>query len=648
MYLNYFDFVHFFSSSSPDRLKHLNDGNASIIQNETLDCNNYKCLSRLKFSFIFSSFIFYWFHLLYRTESKRIYKTLLRTHHKSNAVSESQVNKFNGTEEKNPQLFITQPLTRWTSTPSLKRCWLCQSCKVLNNSVTWHCLNCDCVSFIAPIYKDTLQKGRIRSEENISAIETNSNLISNANANVKCKTKLSISNSISCGKLSRGAGVMNQSTSINNFDVSSNRYGHRVTQHRRDDFCSHAATAGSIPSSSSTTTTTTGDCYVKQMKFNEVTRYRPADSLCQLNRHIENKSLPNIVDAFKTASNGMNGHGHGCGRGGGTELSEHFFGERIFMVNKPNAFTSLLPSDNMHCHMNSTPMRKASTPTHEIQQFTRFATKSAARESVVKKMCTPGEACRMCNLNRCPNNGLLPMNGKHSSDNNSINTSRFTITTLSRHCSIRDNDKNQTLSRNGGVLIAVRDWSMNNKPNEIKNDSTNTQLSPDSYYEILRNPNNNNTVTDSNGENDRTPKTQTHIYQNSAIAKTENNGPIYAVVNRMNKTKNAQSQQQQLQNTSRSPVNETTKFTYIGISPSNNVKEAKLANETDSLYASIKGTQFSSNLSNNNNVAINDAITNSNSLNNNAISDCITTPTTINADFSTKVWKGAKKPMDKK
>lgn len=592
--------------------------------------------------------------MLYRAESKRIYKTLLRTHHKSNAT-ESQVKKFNGTVENNQQLlFNTEPLTRWASTPSLKRCWLCQSCKVLNNSVTWHCLNCECVSFIAPIYKDTLQKGRIRSEENISVIETNSNLSSNSNANANAnrKTKSSISNSISCGKLSKGADVMNQSTSINSFDVSSNRYAHRVTQHRRGDFCSHAATsshAGSTPSSSSSAITTTGDCYVKQMKFNEVTRYRPADNLCPLNRHIENKSLSNIFDAFKTASNGMNGHG--CdgvgGGGGGTVLSEHFFGERIFMVNKPNALTSLLPSTNMHCNINSIPMRKASTPTHEIQQFTRFATKSAARESVVKKICTPGEACRMCNLNRCPNN-RFPMNGKHLSDNNSMNTGQFTITTLSRHTSFRDNDKNRTLSRNGGVLIAVRDWSMNNKPNEIKNDSTNTQLSPDSYYEILRNPNNNNVVADSNGTGDRVPKTQTHIYQNSEIAKTENNGPVYAVVDRMNKTKNSQSQQQHVQHGSRSPVNETTKFTFIGISPSNNVEVTKPATETDSLYASIKGTQFSSNLSNNNDVAINNAITNSNSLNNNAINDCITTPTAINAEFSTKVWKGAKKPMDKK
>ncbi|XP_055303942.1 calpain-D-like [Sitodiplosis mosellana] len=541
-------------------------------------------------------------------KSKRIYKTLLRSHYKHNSTESQRDPSSSSSSDVTDHHEHLVQLRRSNSTPSLKRCWLCTSCKVLNNSVTWHCLNCECVSLVAPIYKDTLQKGCIRKE----IITTKD---SNQSNNAKCKSK-PIPNSVSCGKLVTDA--MNQSP-LNGFD----RYNRFL--HRQSNACPVLVAANSSP----------GECYVNQVKYNEVTRYRPVGGLCPLNRHLENKSLPNIVDAFKES--GMQTQ----------ELSENFFGERIFTVNKPNTFT-VAPAATNHS-INSA--RKALTPTHEIHKFTRFATKSAARgSSVVKKMCTPGEACRMCNLGRCQNETFTA--NKNQSEN-PLDTSRFTITTLSRNSAVKSTDKNQTLSRNGGVLIAVRDWSMEKSPVPKNNGITTAPMSPDNYYEILRNPNNNATLEQSNKDCNRTTKSQKHIYENSILAaKPESNGPIYAVVNKMNKMKNTKPQPAQAL---KSP--EQTKFTYIGINPTSNVKPIKaavaattaVAADSDALYASTqKNSQHNNNLSNNNNgVCLTSVMSSLNSLNNNngvPLNDC--TPPATNAEFSTKVWKGNKKPME--
>lgn len=51
-------------------------------------------------------------------------------------------------------------LYRWPSQPSLRRRWTCHRCGLENISVAWHCLNCDSVSLLAPIYKGTLARER--------------------------------------------------------------------------------------------------------------------------------------------------------------------------------------------------------------------------------------------------------------------------------------------------------------------------------------------------------------------------------------------------------------------------------------------------------------------------------------------------------
>lgn len=48
-------------------------------------------------------------------------------------------------------------LTTTTSTPNLVRTWTCFECALRNEaSVTWHCVNCETVSYLAPVYKETL------------------------------------------------------------------------------------------------------------------------------------------------------------------------------------------------------------------------------------------------------------------------------------------------------------------------------------------------------------------------------------------------------------------------------------------------------------------------------------------------------------
>lgn len=509
-------------------------------------------------------------------------------------------------QQPHPHINDHYQLKRSISTPSLKRCWLCQSCKLLNNSVTWHCLNCECVSFIAPIYKDTLQKGSNSSNTTDAPIAP----INNHDKIISKPIKSILINSVSNRKSLKSAITK---VAMNHIDANnSNNYS---TKHGND--AADSNNCSNDPNS-------IGDCYIKQFKYNEVTRYQPNNNLCLLKHHhrLENKSLPNIVDAF-SKSDMMS-----------QEYSDHLFGERVFTVNKANAFCKVQPNGKSF-------MRKALTPTHEIHQFTRFATKSAARESVVKKMCTPGEACRMCNLNKYVKNENMPMNMN--------DTSRFTITTLSRKHSFHDGDKNHTLSRNAGVLIAVRDWSKVDSTENQNNDIFSIPLSsPDSsYYERLRNPNNNIT-SNLNKESDCSDKMPTKICENNrSIDMNRENGPIYAVVNKTNKTKNQQS------SGIRTPTSEQTKFTYIGISPSNNVKVLNSATETDSLcsYATIKSSQYNDNHSNNNTVALSNAITNLNSVNNNinngiAVNECASIPASVNAEFSTKVWKGAKKPIE--
>lgn len=315
----------------------------------------------------------------------------------------------------------------------------------------------------------------------------------------------------------------------------------------------------------------TTDYYIQQLKYNEVTRYQPNNALYLWQRRRGNKSVPNIVQAFAHCDQRTQ------------EFPDQLFGERIFSVNKSNAFATTNRTAN-----GTTLVRNAVTPTHEIHQFTRFATKSAVRETIAKKMCRHGGACGGCHMCRVNDDGIVMNTG---------DSSRFTITTLSRKQTLPgDVADNRTMSRNPGVLIAVRDWS---KTAIVE--PTNPNATTDDYYERLRTSD----TVDGTGEN---------------------GGPVYAVVNKVNKTKN-----RKVPSTA-----DQTKFTYIGISPTGNSKAAK--SEAESI---ARQTQQNNMHSSSSATALVNAI-NMNSVNNNGIpvNECVTA---VNPDFSTKIWKGAKK-----
>uniref|UniRef100_A0A182JEA7 Calpain-D n=1 Tax=Anopheles atroparvus TaxID=41427 RepID=A0A182JEA7_ANOAO len=47
---------------------------------------------------------------------------------------------------------------RHHSQPSINRKWNCHICRAYNRSVSWHCINCEALSVIAPVYKETAKK----------------------------------------------------------------------------------------------------------------------------------------------------------------------------------------------------------------------------------------------------------------------------------------------------------------------------------------------------------------------------------------------------------------------------------------------------------------------------------------------------------
>lgn len=69
-------------------------------------------------------------------------------------------------------------LSTATSTPSLARTWTCFNCGFrTKNSVTWHCINCGRVSYLAPVYKETLPfKGRRRLRERAAKLRAKRSL----------------------------------------------------------------------------------------------------------------------------------------------------------------------------------------------------------------------------------------------------------------------------------------------------------------------------------------------------------------------------------------------------------------------------------------------------------------------------------------
>lgn len=445
-------------------------------------------------------------------------------------------------------------LFRSQSTPSLRRFWICLSCGLANNSVTWHCLNCECVSFLAPIYKETLKRNTAEL-----TLE-NEQIQSTVTGNV----------------------AQQKSSKSRHFSMDS---GGPSSQQRKCQLCSYKSNASNESTICRHQTRTKylrfpmiGATRIgpEQKSFDEA-RYYANDGLYYSNRKI-NKSLSSITDSF----------------GGGV------FGERI--ITSKNRPTTLVVNENTARRTTSkgtveSYSRQLSVPntTSELSHFNDFSIPEQRTSNAIQTSISC-DICGVCNQNRC------------QAVSSNCDSSRFTVTTLSRSGTLTvGGNKFQTLPRNGGVFIAVKDWS--NSSSHYSGPQVATMQ--DNYYEILKNPNNN------------------QPYENhSIIAKdkeAQNNEPIYAVVNKMNKTKNKLQQQQS-----------EPKFSYVGS------QVVGVGNKSDSaLYASIAAV-------NNNRLP---SLDNNGSNCNIKTSHITITSSDDQAGSDTseiyaKVWKGPRKSLD--
>ncbi|XP_070074583.1 calpain-D isoform X4 [Drosophila takahashii] len=101
-----------------------------------------------------------------RSEYKHVYKSLLR-----GCLKRPQRNSQNlpancvDCEDTRKYIKSSIELYRHFSNPALNRRWVCHACGTDNSSVTWHCLICDTVSYLAPIYKDAIAADRDCGQE---------------------------------------------------------------------------------------------------------------------------------------------------------------------------------------------------------------------------------------------------------------------------------------------------------------------------------------------------------------------------------------------------------------------------------------------------------------------------------------------------
>lgn len=83
-----------------------------------------------------------------------VYKSLLRGCLKRpQRNSQNLPGNCSNCEETRKYIKSSIELYRHFSNPALNRRWICRACDTDNNSVTWHCVICDQVSYLAPIYK---------------------------------------------------------------------------------------------------------------------------------------------------------------------------------------------------------------------------------------------------------------------------------------------------------------------------------------------------------------------------------------------------------------------------------------------------------------------------------------------------------------
>lgn len=516
---------------------------------------------------------------------------------------------------------------RSPSTPSLKRIWICHTCGLENNSVTWHCLNCECVSYLAPIYKETLKK---KTSFDCDTRDKNSSDVSYSTSS---SGKYGLLASDTPKLRSMDSEILDKTTTITAINkLQPMPYGQTTKCHlclyktkpsaqhllagngnasKEPQICRHQARTKYLRFPLIGQAAKIGP---EQKSFDD-SKYYVQNGLYYSNRKI-NKSLSSITDSFSG--------------GGGIENNGSIFGERIVIgKNRPN---TLLVNEEMNNRRTTSKgttesyTRQLSVPNPQQGQFNDFIAshivehhQPVTNTTTIKRsiLC---DVCGVCNQNRC---------SRSISSSSNETPSRFTITTLSRAASSNQTLKNhQTLPRNGGVFVAVRDWCTDAHSQQIpvRSGESRTNSIQDGYYEILKNPNNPPYENQEIISKEQETTNNAHTYENQQQVQE----PIYAVVNKQNKTKNKlQSQQSE------------PKFTYIGMNASKSsatgislVQPSKPLSEPDSLYASIAPLNSKK------------LPTDSNNTSHITITSSVDHPGSDTSEIYAKVWKGPRKSLD--
>lgn len=484
-------------------------------------------------------------------------------------------------------------LKRSLSTPSLIRDWSCIDCNLQNYTVAWHCLNCESVSFLAPIYKGTLFKKKLNSsiDNNDSSCQSIKDDDNDNDKNTNCDVNLgderkqieenrgrvSCLSKVKIRSLSMDSGV-NHLKKCQLCLVDPNEF--------LND-CKHSPSSPTSSSSSSSKIICLPLINQKPLKHHPNKLSFDEDSMSAAqgenfyqknlyysNRKI-NKSLSSIADQNLGQVVGMSSSHYGVSDSSGVSV----FGERVITssLSRPNSFvlSSNLDNYNLRRSLRSSTHNDIANTIYEQRhlinsnsEFSKLNNINRNR-SVSNKNCTIlCDVCGICNKNECSNAVLL------SSSSNNAN-SRFTVTTISRNDSLSSKIKNLTLPKNGGVFVAVKDWFAQSTPiasATVGSQPTHAASQPmtpseKTYYASIRGH-----ATTAQKDN----LNNFHTYENQPISQKTTEEPIYAIVNKSNKVKSKQD----------------TKYSYIGMSNevANGTSNAILNLKTSAsepLYASI-------------------------------------------------------------
>lgn len=472
------------------------------------------------------------------------------------------------------------------SQPYIYRNWLCQSCKFDNSTITWHCLNCNHVSFLAPIYKDTFK--------NLSTISSPLN-------NSVTSTPVLFNN--------------------NNFLITTDRnlFCNKNDEHYNDDVKSTLYRSVSMDSGLHINRTKCQLCL-----FNRYDLYHPSNKFVNC-KHI-NKSRDSVLLNIQNEYNKLTSFTTSIKKSHSSILAVDF--EKLSKLNnkekidenntkekfdRPN---SLIVTNNKKYLEQSKKeeqlhFKQLSLPDTDIEY--KFINN-------IKPSC---DICSNINDKSCCSKG----------DNTSIR-SRFTVSTLRKsskpdNTSITENlFQKSTIPKNecGGVFISVRDWNFLNEPKTLKMSNN--------CYENVR-----ETVNNNNNDNEN-PSYENHTiiekYKNEMKEKLlSSNEPIYAVVNKLNKIRakvgmEVTQPQHLIKSTNFPCINtvveaDSSSENLVKIEKNNNVHpESALTNFAENCMSSNLKTSHLTNITCNN-------------LNN------ITTISNTCSDNYSKVWKGPKK-----